>query len=88
MTAKRFVVVISLSTVLTVYAFFVYMAWEKETPFFLGGMTPEPNDSTFTFYIFGITIIWASKNLSHQIVAFLISLSGIILMHSLLPNGL
>ena len=47
MQTKRFIVALSLSTVLTVYTFFVYMAWEKETPFFLGGMAPEPNDSTF-----------------------------------------
>ena len=88
MHATRLVASLSLSSVLILYTFLVYVAWEKETPSFLGGVTPEPNDSTIIFFIFGIISIWSSKKLWQQIVCCLISLLGIMFMHSLLPQGL
>lgn len=88
MHITRFVAALSLSAVLIVYTIFVYMAWDKETPSFLGGMTPEPNDSTTIFFIFGIITIWSAKKLWQQIACFILSLLGIMLMHSLLPRVL
>ena len=72
MHKTRFVGSFLLSFVLIVYTLLVYLAWDKETPSFLGGMTPEPNDSPFLFFIFGIITIWSEKTLAAQIACFLI----------------
>ena len=70
MDAKRFIVALSLSTVFTVYSFFVFMAWEREASAFLAGMPAGPNDSTLIFFIFGIIMIWRSKKLWQQLFFF------------------
>jgi hypothetical protein len=88
MHATRLIASLALSSALIVYTFLVYLAWEKETPSYLGGLTPEPNDLTVIFFIFGIISIWSSKKLWQQIVCCLISMLGIMFMHSLLPHGI
>lgn len=88
MHATRLIASVFLSSVLIIYTIIVYAAWEKETPSFLGGMTPEPNDITIIFFIFGIITIWSTKKLWQQIGCFLISMLGIMLMHAWLPHGI